>query len=366
MSFRNLFRKSASAILKKYLSVPEQRKTPIGSPARVLIIRQHNQFGDMLASVSLFRAVKETYPDSEITLLASRENFYAVYKNEFLDKVFVYDNRKITKPAFLKELKTLLSENYDLVIVPATVAVSATSCLLAAFARGKMKIGPRSLNRIPNDYSYVFTHPVNLDWQRYPDAHVSDFILDIVRPFGIKTENFSSSVTFDENDKLAAMQFLNGIGPDLKIGFIVGFHIGAGKPQNRWPVEKYCGLIDSMKLEFGIRFYFTGSSADQSEINEMKKRYGREAGYFINMEIPRLAAVLAASSLFITNDTGVMHVAGATPVPQISLFGPTNPFNWAPVGPLKYFIRKSELIDEVSVEDVMNLARMILRSTTGK
>ena len=40
-------------------------------------------------------------------------------------------------------------------------------------------------------------------------------------------------------------------------------------------------------------------------------------------------------------------MAGSTNTPQISIFGPTNPFNWAPIGENKYFVRKSELIDDV-------------------
>jgi len=361
MSFRKIFRKSASAILKKYLSVPEQNKFAIDPPARILIIRQHNQFGDMLASVSLFRSIKETYPDAYITLLASRENFFAVNKNEFLDRVFVFDRRKMTSPGYIGQLKELLSQNYDLVIVPVTVAVSITSCLLAAFAKGKIKIGPRSLNNVPNDYSFVFTHPVDLNWIKYPDAHVSDFILDIVRPFGIKTKNFSSSITFDEPDKTAASMFLKGVGSGSKDILTIGFHIGAGKPQNKWHVEKFCDLISRMKEEYRFRFYFTGSSADEVEISQVRQKYGERAGFFINREIPPLAALISMSDLFITNDTGVMHVAGATSVPQISIFGPTNPFNWAPIGPSKYFIRKSELINDVSVEDVLDLVGITLK-----
>ena len=55
-----------------------------------------------------------------------------------------------------------------------------------------------------------------------------------------------------------------------------------------------------------------------------------------------------------------MHVAGTTSIPQITIFGPTNPFNWAPIGENKYFIRKSELIDDVEVDDVLKLCDMIL------
>jgi len=78
-----------------------------------------------------------------------------------------------------------------------------------------------------------------------------------------------------------------------------------------------------------------------------------------------LAALIAKSNLFITNDTGVMHVAGTTKTPQISIFGPTNPFNWAPVGHQKYFLRKSELIDDVTVDDVENLFEIIFKKQSS-
>jgi heptosyltransferase-2 len=59
-----------------------------------------------------------------------------------------------------------------------------------------------------------------------------------------------------------------------------------------------------------------------------------------------------------------MHVAGATATPQISIFGPTNPFNWAPIGENKYFIKRSELIEDVAVEDVIQLCDRILKENT--
>ena len=73
------------------------------------------------------------------------------------------------------------------------------------------------------------------------------------------------------------------------------------------------------------------------------------------MEIPRVAALISLSNLFISNDTGIMHVAGTTSTPQISIFGPTNPLNWAPIGKNKFYIRKSELIDDIAVEDVLKM-----------
>jgi heptosyltransferase-2 len=61
-----------------------------------------------------------------------------------------------------------------------------------------------------------------------------------------------------------------------------------------------------------------------------------------------------------------MHVAGTTNTPQISIFGPTNPLNWAPIGENKYYIRKSDLIDDVLLEDVYGLCKSILGDVKRK
>ncbi len=359
MSFKDFFRNFTIRLLEKYLSVPEYSDKSLGSPKNILVIRQHNQFGDLLASVSLFRAIKETYPGSHITLIASPENYYAVEKNNYIDEIFVFKNNKLLFPGYVYRLKKLLRRDWDLAIVPVTVAVSLTSCILSGLAKAKIKIGPKELNGNNNAMSFVFNHRIKLDWRKCPDAHVSDFILDIVRPFGIKTKNYHTSVFYDESDIKAANLFIESLLP--KDGYpLIGFHIGAGKPQNRWPLEKYVELIERIETKINAKIYFTGSDADNDELEFIKKCCCKESGYFLNRSIPQLAALISFSNIFITNDTGVMHVAGATATPQISIFGPTNPFNWAPVGPTKYFLRKSELISDVSVDAVFDLFNYLL------
>jgi len=197
-----------------------------------------------------------------------------------------------------------------------------------------------------------------LNWKKCPDAHVSDFILDIVRPYGIKTKKYNSYIHFDSADKEVAAKFLDGIKSQDEIK-VFGFHVGAAKPQNRWSLQKYTDVIRSLKDYYDFDFYFTGSNSDEEQLAFMRREFPN-AGYFLNNTIPQLAAVIELSDLFITNDTGVMHVAGTTSTPQISIFGPTNPFNWAPVGKNKFFLRKSELIEDVDVKDVVELTKYLL------
>ena len=62
------------SFFKLFLSVDANPERKIGPPQKILIVRQHNQLGDLLAGVSLFRALKETYPDSHISLVVSPFN----------------------------------------------------------------------------------------------------------------------------------------------------------------------------------------------------------------------------------------------------------------------------------------------------
>ncbi len=346
-------------IFGKLLGVKEAAGSNIEPLKKVLIVRQHNQLGDLLAGVSLFRAIKEKYPQSHLTIIVSPFNYPGMVKNKFIDRIFIFNKKKLYSPFYLYRFYKLLREEYDLVIVPVVVSISFTSNLIARFSNARVRIGARSLDGKKNKSDYFFTHRISIDWRRHPDSNVSERSLDIIRPFGINTTNYRSEITFDEPDILYANKFIAG----LKLArneFLIGLHVGAGKVNNRWSLIKYKTLIEKLNTEYSAKFYLTGSKADKDEVSFIAHQLDFSIGLFINQEIPRVAALVSKSDLFISNDTGIMHVAGTTDTPQVSVFGPTNPFNWAPIGANKMFIRKSDLIDDIAVDDVFTLCKQLL------
>jgi len=365
MAKKNAASKFINLIFRTFLSKDPINNFNLNTPKKFLIVRQHNQLGDLLAGVSLFRAIKETYPESYITLIVSPFNYPGLIKNKFIDKMYIFDKKKIFNPGYFFEFVKLLRENYDVAIVPVVVSISFTSNLIARLSKSKIRIGVESLNDEINDSAYFFDRRIKLDWRKHPDSNVSERSLDIVRPFGINTMNYRSEISFDIDDIKAADKFISEL--DLKTGeLLIGLHVGAGKPNNRWSLLNYISLINNLNKNYQAKFYFTGSSSDKEELDYVIKNCTIDAGLFINQEIPQVAALISKSDLFISNDTGIMHVAGSTDTPQISIFGPTNPFNWAPIGNNKYFLRKSELIDDVSVQDVLSLCKTILLKTNSK
>ncbi|MFA8341831.1 MAG: glycosyltransferase family 9 protein [Rhodothermaceae bacterium] len=355
-----MIKKIVNSAFKLFYNVKENQSRELEDVKEILIVRQHNQFGDMLASVSLFRALKEKYSDCKITLIVSPVNYYAVTKNKFIDESFVFDKKKLVSSAYRKKLKQIIKKEYDLAIVPSTVSLSFTSNFIARLANAKTRIGPGSLNGKENKASFFFDRRIKLDWRKNPDAHVSDFGLDIVRPFGIYTKDFTSRIDYDKKDISTAKEFLSSIGKNGK-ELLIGLHVGAGKPKNRWCLDNYLEVIEWINKNYNCKLFLTGSKADETEINYVKEKCDFDLPVFKDKLIPELTALISRCDLFVTNDTGVMHVAGATRVKQISIFGQTNPFNWAPLGKEKYFLKKSDLISDIKPEDVIDLIKIILK-----
>lgn len=359
MSLKELYSPLIHFVLKKLLSLKETSIVPLENPKNILIIRQHNQLGDLLAGVSILRAIKERYPNSRLTYIVSHVNFSGLIKNPFVDELFIFDKKKIFNPFYFRKLYKILRKKYDAAIVPVTVSISFTSNLLCRFSNSKVRIGPRSLDGKPNESAYLFDKLVDIDWRKFPDSNVADRILDIVRPFGIDTKNFRSEISFDDKDLAVAKNFLDSLGANSN-DIVLGVHCGAAKKQNRWSLLKYVDLIILLSQNYNAKIYLTGSDADEEEINYVLQNVPFKLGLFKNKTIPEVAALISLSTLFISNDTGIMHVAGTTKTPQISIFGPTNPLNWAPIGENKFYIRKSDLIDDVTTEDLYSLVVNIL------
>ncbi len=352
-------------LLKKYFYLEKNDSKDLGEPKKILIVRPHNQLGDMLASVPIFRALKEKFPSSKITLIVSPQNKIAVTKNKFINRIILFDKKKIYNPFELLKFLKILKENYDLAIVPVTVSISFTSNLLARISNSKIRIGISELSGMKNNYDYFFDRRVKMDWRKFPDQNVYDFCLEILRPFGIDTTNLRSEINFDLEDEKVAENFINSIEKNDD-ELLIGLHVGAGKPPNRWNLNKFIQLTGKINSNYKAKFYLTGTNADQNEIDYVKENCKIKLYEFTNKTIPELAALISKSDLFITNDTGVMHVAGSTKTSQVSIFGPTNPFNWAPIGLQKTFIRKSDLIDDVEVDEVYTFCDFLLSETTQK
>ena len=75
-------------------------------------------------------------------------------------------------------------------------------------------------------------------------------------------------------------------------------------------------------------------------------------------------ALISLLDLFITNDTGIMHLAAGTDIPMVSLFGPSKAYEWAPVGENKISIQSSSRnINDIKPDRVFEVCNSLLKRT---
>ncbi|MBM4174679.1 MAG: glycosyltransferase family 9 protein [Ignavibacteria bacterium] len=313
----------------------------------------------MLTSVPLFRALIENIPDCRITLIASPDNIKAVRQNEMLSNIILFDKKKLFSVRYIKYLATQLrGKKFELGLVPVTVSISFTSGILVRLAKCKYLIGPSSLDGKLFSGRFLFNSAVDFDWRENTDVHISKRILKILEPIKISTKNLRSHILITETDRVYADKFFNGVDKPK-----IGLHIGAGKIQNRWSVDNFAELMNKLNSKYNPFFFLTVGQMDEELYNQLHKMINFDLIPMRTQTIPQIAAVIEKSDLFISNDTGIMHVAGVTNCPMISLFGPTNPKMWSPIGENKYFIKKENDINSIQVDDVLEFAERILNET---
>ncbi len=355
----------------KFLLRPSDDIDPeMYSPGRVkniLIVRQHNQLGDMLCSVPLFAAVRKKYPEAHITLVASPINYEILFSdiNPYIDKVITY--RKTPLKNLIDFYKELRDHNYQIGIVPSTVSLSRTSHLINYFSGAKVRVGVKSIDGKKNEMEYLLNVKSDFEWDKNK-LHQSERNLDVGRQIGCfisEKEKNEVMIHLSEDEKKFANEYLEANFPD-KNKLIFGFHPGAGKIQNRWDKDKFIELIKLLNTKFNCYFMITSGSID-GEISEYVKsgldKSGIACAILDNTPIRKIGAVIRKLSLYITNDTGTLHVAGGVDANVISLFGPTHGYEWAPSGKNKFFIQSpTKDINDITVESVFNKADEFLKS----
>lgn len=330
----------------------------------ILVVRRHNQIGDMLCSLPLYKSLKKKYPASSITLVVSTTNYPIPIKeiNPFIDDVIYYE--KTTIKAIINFYKNLRQKKYELGIVPSTVKISTTSHIINFLSGAKVRVGVRSIDGVKNPASSLLNISTDFYWGKNK-VHQTDRNLQIARLAGCELpengEEFRLRI-MPEDREFADKYIKQCFFADKK--HIIGFHPGAGKLANTWSTDKFISLIDKLYNKYYNNVLITCGEIDKDVVDKIEAGLSLKGIKFVkayNLSILHLAAVLERINLYITNDTGPMHIAAATNVNQISLMLPANEYEWAPSGENKYNI-KSEPgdINTIKLEEVLMLVDKIL------
>lgn len=128
----------------------------------------------------------------------------------------------------------------------------------------------------------------------------------------------------------ATRRGLELLGP---AGFpVVGVHASGGREIKQWPPERFGEVAARLARERGATIVLTGSPGDRTQVDLARRALSsaRVIDLAGSLDLLTLAAVLERLDLFITGDTGPMHLATAVGTPVVAVFGPSDPVRYAP------------------------------------
>lgn len=313
----------------------------------------------MLCIVPTLRALRARFPNAFIVLVASPINHEVMRNCRYVDEVMNFDKTRgaMSIVAFVRNLR---KQNFDLAIVPSTVSMSFTSQLFAFLSKAETRIGAASIGGEENPSAFFFNVAVELDWRAAPHRHQTLRNLDMLKPLAIFSDDLHLEITFDR-EETAMIERLKREKAERK-KLVIGYHPGAGKTPNRWEANRFARVANTLAQEFDAATLITAGPMDDEPVYEMTKWLTVPYNLIKGKPIREVAVILSTVDLMITNDTGIMHVAGAIGVPVLSLFGPTDPEQWAPVETKNRWLKGEEGdINTISVEEVLRTSREMLK-----
>ncbi|RFC47076.1 MAG: heptosyltransferase-2/heptosyltransferase-3 [Verrucomicrobia bacterium] len=156
--------------------------------------------------------------------------------------------------------------------------------------------------------------------------HTIDYLAALLDAAGIGGETPPLSLQLPREAREAA----DGLGLPDQYAVV---HPGSARIEKFWSAERWAQVIDHLSQRVGLPVVVTGGPGrmETEHLSEIQRRsrsgFRNVAGH---TSVATMAAVLARASLALTVDTAALHLASAFGVPQVALFGPTNPFRWGP------------------------------------
>jgi len=162
--------------------------------------------------------------------------------------------------------------------------------------------------------------------------HHLEYYLDLLRSAGLSAESKSLVLNLEEGERAWSIDFLKRNGWD-KGRRVVGINPGAtyGKAK-RWYPERFASLTDKLMGEGMMVIVFCGPG-ERPIVEEIKNHVSSKPIIAAEgISIRELSSLIERCSIFISNDTGPMHLASALKVPVVAIFGSTDPNITGPVG----------------------------------
>lgn len=323
-----------AATLTLLHGIPERaRPRPRFDPARVrrILVIRLDLLGDLICSLPAVQALRQRYPGARIDLLVLPAYADLARSAAPVDTVLALDVNAFRRPRGWRgwrpawqTLRALRQARYDAVLA----LHGEVASFLAVWTGAPWRAGYAG-----ESLPLALTLPLPGDRLATP-RHEAQCCLDLCGRLGARAV-LSSPALVPEPAAQATIRALlarHGLPPGQPYLVI---HPGAGNgAAKRWLPARWAAVADRLRDELGLAVLLTGASSERSLTAAVRAAmHGPAIDLAGATPLPLLTALLAGARLVLGGDTGPLHLAAALGVPTVSVFGPTDPAHYAPLGP---------------------------------
>lgn len=299
---------------------------------RSILVARTEHVGDLLWTTPAFRALRTRFPGASITVLTTSYARGVLDGNPNVDAVATLDRDR--KRGRLRErreraaIEVLRANPIDLAIVLDRRFAANTALARAA--------GARFILHPAVPFSTAEAHRRGL--------HVLDANAALLAPLGCPPPEKRLDFFVSDAARAWAREFLEarGVAPGTPL---LGVHAGCGAlvlrgrrqtPEKRrrlWFADRYAEVLTRFARGTGGRVVLTGLAAERAEAAPIFDALGDAAlDAMGRTSVARLGALIERSAVYVSPDTGPMHIAAALGTPLVALFGPSSPVVSGPAG----------------------------------
>ena len=290
---------------------------------KILLIRL-SSLGDVVLTTPAIRAVRAHFRDAYIAMLVAKQSADALHENPHLNEIITFDRFAKDKDTgeMLRIIRHLRKRKFTLAI---DLQRKFRTEILMYFSGAVERVGKGRL--------------CTIRVQEQGNKHATVHYFDLLHAVGIPAADQRLELFLAESERSDAAKRLDTVGVD-KMTLNVGLFPGAGWELREWMPERFAAIGDRVVAQFNADVLVFGGPKESELVQTVVNLMDAPAIPFAgNLEIRQFAACIEQCDLFLTNDTGPMHIAAAVGTPTVSLFGPGNHIRFQPIGAMHQTIR---------------------------
>lgn len=298
------------------------------SISRILII-QPRGLGDVVLSTVVANNVHREFPGARIDYLVHKPNQTALEKIPFINEVISYKREEFK--GGLKALLTVRKNRYDLVIdLYCTPRTALDAFMSGAAWRAGRKLRWRG-----------FAYNVEIPIETSPLLHQVQRHIQFLKALGVGSDSTEVFFGRGEDDIGFADTFF---GETFETGqLVVGISPGGNWPARKCDPVKLTEIGDAILDTYHTQLLLIWGPGERDEINEIRSLMRNPVVLAPPTDIRQMGALISRCSLFISNNSGPMHISVAVGTPVLSIAGPVDPVRQGPYGDAHGSVRLDEL-----------------------